>query len=84
MSLVDGQQLQAQSQAGQFASTAEDYARAERNAGCRAAVAILVKSGNRRLAHDVLMTSFTRQLRIHGLGYAAIPGRPYDQMGDLP
>lgn len=73
---------QAVDQPVDYAWTADAYAAAERNAGCRSAVAALV-AGNRRLAHDLVLTSFTRQLRIHGLGYVALPGRPYEQMGPL-
>lgn len=69
-------------QAADWAWTADAYAAAERNAGCRSAIAALV-AGNRKLAHDLVLTSFTRQLRIHGLGYVPLAGRPYEQMGPL-
>jgi ectoine hydroxylase-related dioxygenase (phytanoyl-CoA dioxygenase family) len=60
----------------------ESYAAAERAAGIAEANR-LRREGRCGLAHYVLSRSFIRQVRILGLSYAAIPGRPYEQGGPL-
>jgi len=73
-------QLNAQRQAGESAWTQEAYAAARRHEGVREAVALLVE-GRPGSAYYRLMRSYVEQVRILGLGYAAIPG--YDEGGPL-
>lgn len=82
--------LNAQRQAGESAWTAEDYARCERNASIRTVVQQLAQAGpgwtaaeRQAFALAAMRRTFVRQLRIHGLGYAAIPGLSHDEGGPL-
>lgn len=78
-----GEQTSVQQQVGAFAHTAEDYARMERNAAVRESNRLRVENKPGQAAR-VFYRSWMRQVRILGLSYAAIPGRPYDQGGGLP
>jgi hypothetical protein len=77
-------QTDAQAQAGRFATNQDDYARMERNGSIRGRVVPLLGTGQPGRVHYELERTFWRQVRILGLAYAAIPGKPYEQGGDLP
>lgn len=84
------EQLNAQRQAREHAWTADDYARCERNASIRVIVGHLAAAGpgwtaaeRQFFALAELRRTFVRQCRVLGLGYAAIPGLPYDEGGPL-
>ena len=76
---------QAQDEASRFATRREDaeaQAAIVRANGHAEAIALLVK-GEPGRAYAVVMRTWARQLRVLGLSYAGIPGRPYDEGGDL-
>lgn len=54
-----------------------------RRVGHARAIAHLVAGEPGRAYHEV-MRAFKRQVTVLGLGYAGIPGMPYDALGDLP
>lgn len=74
-----------QDNAARFASTPEsvgEVAAVRRREGVRQAVELLVE-GRPGRAEYVVQRSFMDQLRIVGLGYAAIPGLPYECGGPV-
>lgn len=54
-----------------------------RRVGHARAIAHLV-AGEPTRAHHEVMRTFKRQITVLGLGYAGVPGLPYDAMGPLP
>jgi hypothetical protein len=54
-----------------------------RKVGHARAIELLV-AGQPGRAHAEVMRTYLRQVRVLGLSYAGIPGRPYDEMGPLP
>jgi hypothetical protein len=61
----------------------ELQAEAERDAAIREAVTHMGEGTPGRV-YALVMRSYLRQVRILGLGYAGIPGRPYEEGGLLP
>jgi len=80
------QPLQVQEQAARFATTREERehqaAHIRRNG--HASAISLMGQGTPGRAYAVVMRTFLHQIRTLGLSYAGIPGRPYDEMGNLP
>lgn len=54
-----------------------------RRVGHARAIAMLV-DGHPGRAYAEVMRTYLRQVRVLGYGYAGIPGRPYDELGELP